>query len=75
MKKEKSLPSKSKKTLKTFNLNEEIYKKFSDHCRSQGISMSKKIENFLQDELKKLKFPKSQLKEIKPETHSFSKYC
>ena len=32
----------SKKTLKTFNLDAEIYKQFSEHCKNQGISMSKK---------------------------------
>ena len=69
----------SKKTLKTFNLDAEIYKQFSEHCKNQGISMSKKIENFLKEELEKIKLPKklAPAKKIKIETgeHSFRKYC
>lgn len=40
--------------LKTFNIDEEIYDEFSKHCKKNGISMSKKIENFIKDEMKKL---------------------
>ena len=58
--------------LKTFNLNEETYKKFSEHCKKEGISMSKKVENFLKQELEKIK--PIEKTEIKGE-HSFSKYC
>ena len=47
----------STKTLKTFNLNSEIYSKFSTHCKSQGISMSKKIENFIKEEVEKINSP------------------
>lgn len=58
--------------LKTFNLNEETYKKFSEHCKKEGISMSKRIENFLKQELEKIKLSeKTQIKE----EHSFAKYC
>ena len=60
--------------LKTFNLNEQTYKQFSKHCKANGISMSRKIENFIKEELNKLKSPiKEELKETKE--HSFSKYC
>lgn len=38
--------------LKTFNLDEETYKQFSKHCKENGISMSKKVENFIKQELK-----------------------
>jgi hypothetical protein len=55
--------------LKTFNVNEETYKKFSEHCKKEGISMSKKVENFLRQELEKIKPT-----ETKGE-NSFSKYC
>ena len=34
-------------TLKTFNIEETVYKKFSDFCKSNGISMSKQIEFFM----------------------------
>jgi antitoxin component of RelBE/YafQ-DinJ toxin-antitoxin module len=33
--------------LKTFNVEETIYKKFSDFCKSNGMSMSKQIEFFM----------------------------
>jgi hypothetical protein len=55
--------------LKTFNINEETYKRFSEHCKKEGISMSKRIENFLKQEVEKIKQP-----ETKGE-NSFSKYC
>ena len=69
--------------LKTFNLNEEIYKEFSEYCKKNGISMSKKVENFIRGELESLKkgtrvFRKSFVKTVKSdrkEEHSFMKYC
>ena len=33
--------------LKTFNLDEETYRKFSEFCRENGISMSKQINLFM----------------------------
>ncbi|HIH39082.1 hypothetical protein J4460_08255 [Candidatus Woesearchaeota archaeon] len=33
--------------LKTFNVEEEAYKRFSDHCKSNGLSMSKQIDFFI----------------------------
>ena len=77
MKKETS----SKKTLKTFNLDEQAYNQFSHHCKTNGISMSKKIENFIKEELSKLNLPiKEEVRQIKEEIkpvkeHSFRKYC
>ncbi len=40
--------------LKTFNINEGVYKNYSKHCKSRGISMSKQVENFLRNEIEKL---------------------
>ena len=37
--------------LKTFNLDEETYKKFSEYCRDRGISMSKQIDLFIKAQL------------------------
>jgi len=34
--------------LKTFNLDEETYEKFSEFCRENGISMSKQINIFIE---------------------------
>lgn len=34
--------------LKTFNVQEEIYNKFSQFCKGQGMSMSKQVEFFMQ---------------------------
>ncbi len=76
--------------LKTFNLNEEIYKKFSEHCKKHGISMSKRIENFIRAELDRLKIGINliekaervekgevgkKVNELKSAEHSFKKYC
>lgn len=41
--------------LKTFSLDEEVYKEFSKHCKKHGISMSRKIENFIRQETEKLR--------------------
>ena len=41
--------------LKTFNIDEATYKEFSKHCKKKGISMSKKIDTFISEELAILK--------------------
>ncbi len=68
--------------LKTFNLSEDSYKTFSEHCKKEGISMSKKIDNFIKSEMermgKQVKVSKEIIKKKKTilqEHHSFSKYC
>ncbi|MFP4118377.1 MAG: hypothetical protein ACLFTR_05650 [Candidatus Woesearchaeota archaeon] len=33
--------------LKTFNVDDESYKKFSEFCRENGISMSKQVDFFM----------------------------
>lgn len=33
--------------LKTFNLDEQTYKKFSGYCKENGLSMSKQVEIFI----------------------------
>lgn len=33
--------------LKTFNVQEDIYAKFSAFCRENGLSMSKQVSNFM----------------------------
>ena len=73
----------NKMVIKTFNIDEEIYKTFSEHCKKNGISMSKRVENFLKEEVSKIKFKtqdRSNKKEIGKPTmnqnnHTFSKYC
>jgi hypothetical protein len=37
--------------LKTFNIDEQTYKTFSEFCRENGISMSKQIEIFIKSQL------------------------
>ena len=56
--------------LKTFNLDSEVYQKFSDYCKKEGISMSKKIENLIKQEIEKLKIP-----EKPSDKHPMHKYC
>lgn len=75
--------------LKTFNIDEETYKQFSKHCKREGLSMSRKVENFIREELAVLKgelkrdkipvmqMPKDAIRGI-PRGHdenSFRKYC
>lgn len=37
--------------LKTFNIEEETYKRFSEFCRQNGISMSKQIDIFIKAQI------------------------
>lgn len=46
--------------LKTFNINEEVYDKFSKFCKEHGISMSKQVEIFIESQI-------VEEKEVKPE--------
>jgi len=39
--------------LKTFNVQENVYNKFSRFCRNLGISMSKQIEFFMESFIEK----------------------
>ena len=34
--------------LKTFNVEEVVYRKFSDFCKGHGVSMSKQVELFME---------------------------
>ena len=34
--------------LKTFNVQETVFKKFSDFCKGHGVSMSKQVEMFME---------------------------
>ncbi len=67
--------------LKTFNVDESAYRQFSVHCKKHGISMSRKIENFIKEEVVKIKDkmpvkkPGADKKEVPAGRHSFSKYC
>ena len=37
--------------LKTFNLDEETYNKFSKFCKENGISMSKQVNFFIKNQM------------------------
>lgn len=37
--------------LKTFNLDDQTYQKFSEFCRENGLSMSKQIDIFIKAQL------------------------
>ncbi|MGD9275678.1 MAG: hypothetical protein PVJ67_00735 [Candidatus Pacearchaeota archaeon] len=51
--------------LKTFNLDEEVYKKFSEFCREHGMSMSKQINIFICSQLEeKPKIREAYLKKL-----------
>ena len=63
--------------LKTFNLDAEVYKEFSKHCKANGISMSKRVENFIREELELIKGGKT--RETKRGSsdswHPMGRYC
>lgn len=74
--------------LKTFNIDNQIYNEFSQYCKKNGISMSKKVENFFKEELMNIKLSmKSDAKETdnkkigeklqqdSQKEHPLSKYC
>ncbi|MEK6894520.1 MAG: hypothetical protein AABX10_03585 [Nanoarchaeota archaeon] len=65
-------------SIKTFNIDEEVYKQFSAHCKKNGVSMSKRVENFIRGEISKIK-GKTEIKietaDKRPSVHTFSKYC
>ena len=71
--------------LKTFNVEEESYRKYSEHCRKNGISMSKQVDKFIQQEMKKIEGNGlgSNSEEIKKNSHlllsdkehGMSRYC
>ena len=37
--------------IKTFNLDEDIYKQFSDFCKSRGLSMSNQVNIFIKSQI------------------------
>jgi antitoxin component of RelBE/YafQ-DinJ toxin-antitoxin module len=40
--------------LKTFNIDDAVYKNYSKHCKKKGISMSRQVEIFLRNEVEKI---------------------
>ena len=37
--------------IKTFNLEEDVYKKFADFCKENGLSMSKQVNIFIKAQI------------------------
>ena len=75
-----------KKALKTFNLDSNAYQEFSEYCKREGISMSKRVEYFIKSELEKIKvlsglgrvagkMAESKGSMERKEENSFRKYC
>lgn len=64
--------------LKTFNIDEEVYSKYSKHCKEQGISMSKQVERFIAQEISKLTGQASEAKTqegVENKLHPMKKFC
>ncbi|MGV8142211.1 MAG: RepB family protein [Candidatus Pacearchaeota archaeon] len=71
--------------IKTFNIDKEAYDNFSAYCKKNGISMSKRVEHFIKEEVAKLKdkIPSAKKvvatvaegKKVLAQHHSFSRYC
>lgn len=50
--------------LKTFNVDEAVYKKFSNACKENGLSMSKQIDFFMRSMVSEPKIKKEYLKKL-----------
>ena len=50
--------------LKTFNLSEESFTKFSKYCKENGLSMSKQIDFFIQSQMGEPKLRLEYLKKL-----------
>jgi antitoxin component of RelBE/YafQ-DinJ toxin-antitoxin module len=37
--------------IKTFNVSEDVYSKFSKYCKELGISMSKQVDTFMRSQI------------------------
>ncbi len=69
--------------IRSFNINEKIYEKYKKKCKEEGISMSKRVENFIRRELesemgdegKKGKKDKGDESHLEGEEHTFQRYC
>lgn len=64
--------------LKTFNVDEKMYERYSKHCKKEGISMSKQVDKFIQEELMKLEKSVSKIPAAErtlSSEHSMKKYC
>lgn len=67
--------------IRTFNIDDEVYKHFSEYCKKNGVSMSKRVENFIREEVSKIKDKVAlkkglvERKDIPVEKHTFSRYC
>jgi negative regulator of replication initiation len=68
--------------LKTFNVDDELYKRYSSHCKEHGISMSKQVEKFIREEIEKLNKNNNSFAKLegvdfagKEKHHNMSKYC
>ncbi len=38
-------------TIKSFNVNEDIYAQFAHFCKAHGVSMSKQVELFMESQI------------------------
>ena len=51
-------------SLKTFNVDETIYKKFSSVCKENGLSMSKQVDWFMRSMVSEPKVKKEYLEKL-----------
>ena len=40
--------------IKSFNIDNELHKKYARRCKEKGISMSKQVENFIRKEIESM---------------------
>ena len=72
--------------LKTFNVDAEVYAEFSKYCKKHGISMSKKVEKFIRNEMdnvrsdvktavEKVQEIEDKFERERKDEHPLMKYC
>lgn len=63
--------------LKTFNLDEDTYERYSRYCKKEGISMSKQIQKFISEEVARLTASPSPHQALmhKDHDHAMRRFC
>ncbi len=65
--------------IRTFNVDQEVYEAYAEYCKKEGISMSKRVEKFIREDLTMLTknpaAPKAVVKSSPGTDHSMRRYC
>lgn len=68
--------------IRTFNVDNEVYSAYADYCKANGISMSKRVEKFIAEDIERLKnlhgnqtIVEKPILSKKDDNHVMKKYC